>query len=179
MIGAAPVRILMVSDTHIRGGRPTLPHRLVELLRDADLVLHAGDVVDEAALARFRAARGEVVAVSGNMDARSLVSVLPERRRVETPGGTIALMHILPRIAGGPRQVVEHLLDGCDRPLAVVYGHSHRPELTRVGLDGGRAAWIINPGSPTRSRGWGHSCALMTLDDAEPGKADAELISLD
>jgi uncharacterized protein len=48
----------------------------------------------------------------------------------------------------GPRQGREERLlrrfPGCD---AVVYGHTHAPQLERRS-----AAWILNPGSPTERR---------------------------
>jgi predicted phosphodiesterase len=48
---------------------------------------------------------------------------------------------------------------GC---AAVVYGHTHEPELTRHG-----GVWILNPGSPTeRRRAPRRSLIALELDDA-------------
>jgi hypothetical protein len=48
----------------------------------------------------------------------------------------------------GPRDGREHRLarrfPGCD---AVVYGHTHVPQVERVG-----DVWVLNPGSPTERR---------------------------
>jgi putative phosphoesterase len=58
--------------------------------------------------------------------------------------------------------------EDCD---AVVYGHTHQPEVTRHG-----AVWILNPGSPTeRRRAPTHT--MLMLDVA--GKAiSPELVDL-
>jgi uncharacterized protein len=45
----------------------------------------------------------------------------------------------------------------------VIYGHTHMPEMSRVG-----DAWILNPGSPTERRGApSHSMLMLELDSRE------------
>jgi putative phosphoesterase len=173
------LRIALLSDTHIRRGRPRLPPRVIDALRGSDLVLHAGDILDETGLRMIEAAGVEVVAVAGNLDRRTLVARLPAERRVETPAGTIALVHALPRAGGGAAESVERMLGDCAQPLAVVHGHTHRPRADAVQLDGGRTAWVVNPGSPTQARGHGLSFAMMTIDGEGQGRARVEIVALD
>jgi uncharacterized protein len=161
------VRIAIVSDSHIRHGRPQLSARLVDLLRQADMILHAGDFADATGLSAFKAIGPEVIGVAGNVDTGPLVSALPEFLYVETPAGTIAMMHILPHTFSRPKRAVDFFLGKCDKPLAVIHGHTHCPEIDTVTLSGGRTAWIINPGSVTRSRGKGHTMVLLDIDDGE------------
>jgi hypothetical protein len=158
------VRIALISDSHIRNGVPVLSEKLIQLLQSADLILHAGDISDSSGLETFQALGPKVVAVCGNTDERRLVQKLPTLQHVETPAGTIALMHVLPHGRGGPAALIQQFLGNSSRPLAVVHGHTHYPEVTEVNLSDGRAGWIINPGSLTRSRGGGHTCAMMETD---------------
>ena len=84
-----------------------------------------------------------VEAVYGNMDDATLRAMLPERRVVEVGGALIGLVHIPGPRAGRAERLTSWFPD-CD---AVVYGHTHVPEVSRH--DG---TWILNPGSPTERR---------------------------
>ena len=175
--GRPRLRIALVSDSHIRNGQPPLPRTLVEALASADMILHAGDIADASGLAAFKAIGPEVVAVGGNLDTAALVADLPEMRYVETPAGTIALMHILPATFSRPRRAAEFFLGKCEQALAVVYGHTHCPDVQQVTLRR-RTVWIVNPGSVTRSRGWGHTFAWLEVSD-DGGAASVRIETLD
>lgn len=170
------MRIAIVSDSHIRHGHPALSAQLVDLLRPADMILHAGDFADATGLSAFKAIGPELLGVAGNVDTGPLVSALPELRYVETPAGTIAMMHILPHTFSRPKRAVDFFLGKCDKPLAVVHGHTHCPALEAVSLADGQTAWVINPGSVTRSRGKGRAMALLDIND---GQVDVRIESLD
>jgi len=60
-------RIAIIADTHLRGGRPA-PEACLEIARACDLLLHAGDFVDEAALELFEGLGVPLVGVAGNVD---------------------------------------------------------------------------------------------------------------
>jgi hypothetical protein len=124
-----------------RGSR-RLPDECLRLLAESDLIVHAGDFVALSVLEEL-ARLAPVAAVHGNMDEPELGAALPERRVVEVGESRIGLVH-----DGGPRASRAERLagwfPGCD---AVVYGHSHLPEVTRHGN-----LWILNPGSPTERR---------------------------
>jgi len=158
----------LVSDTHIRNGRPVLPEELVETFRTCDLILHAGDISDLSGLEMVKAIGPEVMAISGNTERSPLDKTLPEFRLVETPSGSILMMHGLPLMPGGPKAVIERFLGDCAEPLAVVHGHTHCPDVAEARLSDGRRAWVVNPGSPTRNRGWGLTFAMMELDQDGP-----------
>jgi uncharacterized protein len=137
------MRIAVVSDTHLPKGGRALPAACLERLAAADLILHAGDLVAATFLAELRALGPPVEAVHGNVDEPALQALLPKERVVEAAGARIGIVHI-----GGPRAGREARLaarfPGCG---AVVYGHSHVPQVER--RDG---VWILNPGSPTERR---------------------------
>jgi putative phosphoesterase len=124
-----------------RGGRQ-LPSECLRRLEAADLIVHAGDFVAASVLEDLRRL-GPVEGVHGNMDEPTLRSLLPAQRVVEAGAVRIGVVH-----DGGPREGREARLagrfPGCH---AVVYGHSHLPQLAEH--DG---VLILNPGSPTERR---------------------------
>src|SRR5689334_17063269 len=149
------MRVAVISDTHLpRGGR-RLPAACVERLRASDLVLHAGDIVAASVLEELEALGPPVHAVHGNMDDAALCELLPETRVVDVSGLRIGMTH-----DPGPRVGREGRLlrrfPGC---AAVVYGHTHEPQVARVG-----ETWIFNPGSPTeRRRAPSHTMLLLEV----------------
>jgi putative phosphoesterase len=91
-------RIVVLSDTHIRrGGSRRLPAAAYAALEEADLILHAGDVVCADLLDEL-AGFAPTLAVLGNNDAE-LFGRLPEERLVPVEGVTIAMVH-----DSGPRK---------------------------------------------------------------------------
>jgi uncharacterized protein len=84
-----------------------------------------------------------VEAVFGNNDEPALVRTLPETTVAEVEDARIGLVHDAGRRAGREGRLVAKF-PGCD---AIVYGHSHLPQLERAG-----DVWILNPGSPTQRR---------------------------
>ena len=137
------MRIAVISDTHMPRGTRVLPEDCVERLRRADLVLHAGDVVARPFLEELRALGPPVEAVYGNMDDEALRTELPKERVVAVAGARIGMVHIPGPLAGRETRLLERF-PGCN---AIVYGHTHVPQLERH--DG---VFILNPGSPTERR---------------------------
>lgn len=139
-------------------GRRRLPAECLRRLEEAELILHAGDFVTAAVLEELRQL-APVEAVVGNMDHAELRTLLPERRVVEVAGARIGMVHV-PGPAMGRGARLAAAFPGCD---AVVYGHSHLPEVSRA--DG---VWILNPGSPTERRGApAHSMLMLAIESAQ------------
>jgi uncharacterized protein len=137
----------------------------VRELERADLILHAGDVVTAAVLRELEA-HAPVEAVFGNMDEPALQAALPERRVVEVEGARIGLVHI-PGPRAGREERLSSWFPGCD---AVVYGHTHQPQVEQHG-----SIWILNPGSPTeRRRSAAHS--MLALEVARGAEFDIEQV---
>jgi uncharacterized protein len=112
-------------------------------LRSADLILHAGDVSSLAAFEELRALGPPVHAVHGNVDEPALAALLPARLEAEVGFARIGLVH-----DAGPRAGREmRFRSWFPRCEAVVYGHSHLPQVDLV-----EGVWILNPGSPTERR---------------------------
>jgi putative phosphoesterase len=161
------VRLAVLADTHVRDhGRRVLPPRAWEVLRGADAVLHAGDVVEPGLLDALRVI-APVHAVLGNND-HALRGVLPETLSATFGDVRIAMIH-----DAGPRQGREGRLRRRfpDADL-VVFGHSHVP-WNDAGIDG---QWLLNPGSPTERRAQPHP-TMATIDVAD-GRFHADVIEV-
>lgn len=158
----------LVSDTHIPTRKASLPPELYYALNDVDLILHAGDLVEERVLLELETI-APVEAVAGNMDYPGLVEKLGQEKIVFIGGIAIALTH-----GTGPHAMV------ADRVFqrfssfgvqGIVFGHSHEPLSER--RDG---ILLVNPGSVSDPRrGSSASCARLYLDE---GQVEAEIITL-
>ena len=76
------MEIAIVSDTHMPRGLRRLPDECVSRLRRADLIIHAGDLVELSVLEQLQA-YGPVVAVQGNVDNDEVRARLPDSALVE------------------------------------------------------------------------------------------------
>lgn len=159
-------RLALIADTHMPRGSRRLPERCVELMREADLIVHAGDFSELQVLEDLREL-GRVVAVHGNVDSPELCRDLPERLTFEAGGVTIGVVHD----AGPAKGRRERLRAAFPDADLVVFGHSHMPlQESRDGFQ------IFNPGSPTERRR--APARTMGLATVEAGAISAELVEL-
>lgn len=159
--------LAIVADTHMPRGARRLPDECVRRLRDADLIVHAGDFTGPQALAEFEALGPPLVAVHGNVDAPAVVTRLPAEAVFDAEGTRIAVVHD----AGPRRGRLTRMRRRFPDADAVVFGHSHLPLHERADR-----FQIFNPGSPTeRRRAPGHT---MGLADAREGEVRFSLIEL-
>jgi hypothetical protein len=153
------MRAVVLSDTHLRDdGKRRLPDPVYAALRDADVVLHCGDVTERGLLDEL-ATFAPVHAVLGNNDA-TLGGWLPKQLVVELDGVRVGMVHDSGLTKGRAARVHRRFPD-CD---VVLFGHSHAP-VDEEGVDGQR---LFNPGSPTQRRMQPHpSFGVLDLDDGE------------
>jgi putative phosphoesterase len=161
------VIVAVIADTHMPRGARRLPDSCLARLRAADVILHAGDVVAARVLVEFAALGPPLHAVHGNMDEAALQRSLPETLVVDEAGPRIGMIHD-PGPRAGREARLARRFPGC---AAVVYGHTHEPQVSRVG-----ETWILNPGSPTeRRRSPAHTMLVLEVLD---GKIRPELVRL-
>jgi putative phosphoesterase len=161
------VNVAVIADTHLPRGARRIPELCLDRLRAADLILHAGDITAASVLDELETFGPPVHAVHGNMDDAALRSRLPGALVVDVGGLRIGMTH-----DAGPRTGrEERLVRRFPSCAAVVYGHTHEPQVAREG-----EVWILNPGSPTeRRRAPTHT--MLVLEVAE-GSITPELIRL-
>lgn len=122
----AMLRLAVLSDTH-----GLLRPRVLELIRGADRILHAGDVGDDSIL-RQLAAVAPIEAVRGNTDYSGAAARLPAEVAGRVAGLDYRMTHRREDV--DPRWTREARL--------VVFGHSHRPEMEWRG-----GCLLLNPGA--------------------------------
>ncbi|MFW0860541.1 MAG: metallophosphoesterase family protein [Dethiobacter sp.] len=153
------MRIGVVSDTHIPARSRQLPLELFIQFDGVDLILHAGDVVEEYVLNELSAI-APVEAVAGNMDSRALHSRLGRKKILELAGYRIGLTHG----DGGtdkqktPQRALQSFEQ--DSVDCIIFGHSHQPYHETI-----HGILLFNPGSPTdRRREPRYSCGLLIVE---------------
>ena len=151
------VRVAVLADTHVRdGGGTRLPERATAELVRADVILHAGDVVEEGLLTELRRI-APVHAVLGNNDG-ALRGVLPESLQLTLGGVQVAMVHDSGARAGREGRMRRRFPDAG----VVVFGHSHIP-WNAEGIDG---QLLFNPGSATQRRSQPHrTMGVLELAD--------------
>jgi uncharacterized protein len=133
------LKIAVLADTHIPKKARELPVRALEIIRQSDLLIHAGDILTEDFLEYLR----EMIplhAVLGNND----IGVnLPETLQIEVERVKLAIIHDSGKSNGRARRL-KRLFPDAD---AVVFGHSHIPiNSFEEGI------LLFNPGSATDKR---------------------------
>ena len=153
---------VVVADTHIPRRAGSLPRGLIPYLERADLVLHAGDLMDPVLLGELTA-YAPVEAVRGNLDPPGL----PETLEFGFGGVRVAMIHDSGPKRGRRARMGRRFPDA----RVVVFGHSHIPF-----LEDENGLMLLNPGSPTdRRRQPRHTFALLR---AEEGEVRAEILPL-
>lgn len=135
------MKIGVLSDTHLTRVPPDLGDVLNQHLRDVDLILHAGDVVEPAVLHFF--CDRELILVAGNMDSPAICESTPRKRVIPIGRFKVGLIHGW----GAPEGIEERIMKEFDSIDVLVYGHTHRAVSHRT-----NGILFFNPGSPTDRR---------------------------
>ncbi|MGZ4577637.1 MAG: metallophosphoesterase family protein [Mycobacterium sp.] len=156
------MRLLLISDTHVRKRARDLPARVWDEVDAADVVVHAGDWVAPELLDELENRSARLVACWGNNDGPALRARLPERADVTLAGVRFTVVHETGAAAGRDARMSRLYPD----TQVLVFGHSHIPwdTSTETGLR------LLNPGSPTDRRRQPF-CTYMTahVDDGALG----------
>ncbi len=155
---------VVLADTHIPRRARALPEELVPYLAEADLVLHAGDLLQPSLLDEL-STHAPVCAVRGNVDPPEVE--LPEALELDFAGARIAMIHDSGRKEGRRRRLARRFPEA----RIIVFGHSHVPF-----LEDEDDLLLLNPGSPTdRRRQPEYTFALLRVGR---GEVRAEILVL-
>ena len=127
----------VVSDTHLF--EKPVPGAVLEALAGADIILHAGDILEMSVIEALSGV-ARTVAVRGNMDFGDAAARLPDRTVVEVGGFRIGLTH-----GGGPPSgITGRVRREFGEVDCIVFGHTHNPLIEEK-----NGVLFFNPGSPT------------------------------
>ncbi|MDO8662717.1 MAG: metallophosphoesterase family protein [Candidatus Omnitrophota bacterium] len=136
------MKIVVISDTHIPDRAASLPLKLIEEIKSADMVIHAGDFVAVDFLQRLKSICKNLKAVCGNMDPLEIKNILPQKEIFKAGNFKIGLFHGF----GAPHRIFDILNSEfkSEKLDIIVFGHTHSA------LNEKRDNTIFfNPGSPT------------------------------
>ncbi len=156
--------MVLLADTHVPKRARDLPAVVWSAIEDADLVVHAGDWVEERLLDECERRARRLVGVWGNNDPAGLRERLPEVAHAEIEGLRFGVVHETGAAKGREERCSARFPD-LD---VLVFGHSHIPWDT-TSSSGLR---LLNPGSPTDRRRQPH-CTYLTVT-----VADGQLLDL-
>jgi len=149
------LKIGVISDTHLRGPDERLLAIIRKHFNDAELILHAGDLVDLKVLDAF--GDKDVIAVCGNMDTIRAEDEIPPKRVLQIGRFRIGLIHGW----GSPLDLEDRIRREFENVDCIVYGHSHYPaNHIREGI------LFFNPGTPFDRR-YGDSRTVGILEVGE------------
>jgi putative phosphoesterase len=146
-----------------------LPAPVWRAIDEADVVIHAGDWVDESLLDAIASRAARLIAVWGNNDGPPLRQRLPEVAHAEIGELRFTVVH-----ETGGRTGREARMDRAyPNSDVVVFGHSHVPwdTVTPAGIR------LLNPGSPTDRRRQ-PLCTYLTARVVRRRLVDVELVTI-
>ena len=137
------MHVVVLADTHAPRRWRSVPPRVAEHLRTAELILHAGDVCTVDVLDEL-SGYAPVRAVRGNNDGPEIAAWgAPDRLVTDIDSLTVGMIHD----SGAATGRLARMRRAFPECQLVVVGHSHIP--MDISEDGLR---LFNPGSPTDRR---------------------------
>jgi uncharacterized protein len=151
-------RVIILADTHIPKVSTPLPRALLEDCEQADLIVHAGDLIEMSVLDEL-GRLAPTKAVYGNMDRPEVRSILPEQTVTSVEGRRIGVIHGWGPPMGIERRVLSRF-SGVD---VIVFGHTHKALVEER-----KGTLLVNPGSPNDRRFSDRlSYAILDIEEGE------------
>ncbi|WP_261133712.1 metallophosphoesterase family protein [Bacillus sp. Marseille-Q3570] len=139
------MKILLISDTHLKTSGKSFPEVFLSELEKADLIIHAGDFIHESIYEELLQ-YAPLKAVYGNVDSGRLCKRLPDKDIFTIGDVTIGVTH---GHLGKGKSTPERALRTFDKEQTdiIIFGHSHIPYHEVVD-----EMVLYNPGSVTAKR---------------------------
>lgn len=138
------MKIIVLSDTHLPKRNKGLPARLVDALKDVELIIHAGDWQTMDVYHELQS-YARVEGVYGNVDDEGIMQLLPSKKIVEAGGFRFGITHGHGKGKTTEKRAIA-AFEG-EKVDCIIFGHSHIPVKRYEG-----EILIFNPGSPTDKR---------------------------
>lgn len=137
------MKLIVLSDTHIKPGRSLLsflPKELISLIKSSDFVIHAGDFETKECYNELQSIT-KLIAVHGDTDCDELICLLPERTVIEVEGVKIGIIH-KGQLTSEHTDGLRYLAKEMDVDI-LIFGHFHHPIVEKTDV------LLISPGSAT------------------------------
>ena len=144
----------LISDTHVPKRALRIPQKVFVVLKDADFIIHAGDLVELSVIDELEQI-APVLAVHGNMDSQEVRAALPEVNSLKIFDWKIGVMHDPGVLQGSGKMVKIAKENGFN---VFVYGHTHASKIKWAEQN-----LFINPGSPTDPASFMHKPSVGLL----------------
>jgi putative phosphoesterase len=159
--------IAVIADTHLDHPE-SLPHRLLEALAKADLIIHLGDYTSKDFLDELRRL-GKFHGITGNHDNAELRKELNQMEVLEVAGKRLGLIHGMFFPFGTQKRMKARFKE--QKIDILLYGHTHLA--TSRYVDG---VFVFNPGTVTAQfPAYRGTFGMINLD----GTITAEIIPLE
>jgi hypothetical protein len=156
------MEVAIVSDSHVPSREQRVPEWVLDLVREADHTIHAGDFDSTAALETFEEEVRTLTAVLGNIDPDDLG--LPHVATLDVEDVRFVITHGTGPAENYRKRVADIVAENTtgDRVTVGVSGHTHQPMDEMV--EGYR---LLNPGSCTGARPAAGTTAMSVTVDGE------------
>ena len=161
------VLVGIISDTHIPSRANDLPKEIFEVFKNADLIIHSGDIENLETLNELRKI-APVFAVEGNMDQKETKENLPEGISLKIYNWKIGIIHSpFPFWLGSHFNFVQEMaakrLAEKENFDILIFGHTHQPFLKESNF-GSKKILLLNPGSATTPFFIAPSVAILKIN---------------
>jgi len=164
-----PMRIGLVSDTHIPQSVEALPRQVIESFRGVDFILHAGDIYTSSVLDDLESI-APVFAAKGDDDSSTLLidSRVRYKHVIKVGRKTLWLIHMLPSFYTSTLAQEEEE----ETPDIIIFGHQHAARVKHY-----NGVLFVNPGSPTCPN-YCLGLGTVAILDINSGEAQAHILPL-
>ncbi len=141
-------KITIISDTHGIIDEKIIPH-----LKDTDMIIHAGDIMDTQIISQLHSYCKNVITVAGNNDIperfsnkedKEIISKLNKVEQFEINNNIVTVEH---GDRFGHHPAHDALRSEYPESKLIVYGHTHNQV-----CDKSTQPWIVNPGAAGHTR---------------------------